>query len=152
MKKTEESPQRLRKPTQGKPVVGSSKTEQMLEKLRSEFLEFRRTHKPGTTIPNSLRAAAIGALHEGVDLARVRKACRITSEQLAYWMTSFQRTTAKQPISACGEPAHVFPVIRNPVEPTEAARPEEADAATSSSALELRIAGFAISIRSQPAQ
>lgn len=101
-------------------------------KLQQAFAQFRRTHRPGTRYPDSLRAAVVAALGGGASAAELLRACKLTAEQLAVW----QRREDGAMLS--GEPvrqqARVFSVVDDACEPAV----EE---------MELRIGGWAIRIR-----
>ncbi len=117
--------------------AGGAGARRRLEHLRRSFAKFRRVHRPRTRIPQELRDEALGALRCGASEPDVRRACRITLEQLQWW----QRCGAR-PCDPEEHTALVFPVVDEvsgvAIERTEDHAAQE---------LELRIGGWAICIR-----
>ena len=118
----------------------ATSNEQRIEHLRSGFAKFRRANRAQTRIPQALREEVLVALRGGAPELDVRRACRITREQLERWR---QREGASARSGALEERAvKVFPVVdENADEGSELAGDHGA------SELQLRIAGWAISIR-----
>jgi hypothetical protein len=82
-----------------------------IERLGAAFAAFRRTHKPGTRIPDALRGRVARALGQGVSRSRIQKACRLSWIQIKKMRSPqvVQRTTLAQPprvLSVVDERAH----------------------------------------------
>lgn len=115
-----------------------------LDHLRRTFEKFRRAHRPRTRIPRELREEALEALRRGVSELDVRRACRVTPEQLEWWR---RRRSGARTIAELDERAvRIFPVVD---EEQEAGASEVNARAAGQAAqhLELRIGGWAICIR-----
>ena len=112
----------------------------LVEQLRRSFAKFRRVQPLRTRIPDSLRNAALAALQGGTSESAVRRACGVTSDQLAQWRKHQQ--SRGQMREADVRAARVFPVVDEMagVELTPSGQPGPQD-------LELRIGGWAISVR-----
>jgi hypothetical protein len=125
---------------QGRTSGRATSIEQRIEHLRLRFAKFRRANRAGTRIPQGLREEALGALRGGAPELDVRRACRITREQLERWR---QRERASARNRSLEEHAvKVFPVVDE-----DAGVGTEAGGEHPASELELRIAGWTISIR-----
>jgi len=124
---------------QGRGGVGAS-VERELERLRRRFEVFRRTHGPGSRIPDGLRAAALAALDRGASEGDLRRACQATSGQLRQWGAQLRRGGEKEAASAEAV-ARVFDVVDDQavLESTPSGEP-------SSPELELRLGGWAVRI------
>lgn len=88
-----------------------TKASQRVEHLRRSFAKFRRGHPLRTTIPQTLRDEALAAMSGGVPELIVRRACRISPEQL-YWWRKAQRS-GQQGSESRRPKARVFPVVDN---------------------------------------
>jgi hypothetical protein len=109
-----------------------------IEHLRRDFVRFRRTHPLRTRIPDSLRNAALAALQDGAAESEVRRACGVTSDQIAQWDKSQQARAPRASLHQV-EP-QVFPVVEDAsdLQHGSEAEPQE---------LELRLGSWAISVR-----
>ena len=93
---------------------GGASAEVEVERLRRRFEAFRRSHEPGTRIPDALRAAALAALERGASTGDLFRVCRVTSAQLRQWRQHVRR---RAPVAAASPPvAHVFNVVDGPAE------------------------------------
>jgi len=92
----------------GRSGSGAS-TEAEVRRLGRRFEMFRRSHKPGTRIPDALRAAALATLEHGASTGDLLHACRVTSEQLRQWRRHLRR--GAQVAAAARPVAHVFNVV-----------------------------------------
>jgi transposase-like protein len=90
--------------------IGSgASTEVEVKRLGRRFEIFRRSHEPGTRIPEALRAEALATLERGASTGDVLRACRITSGQLRLWRKHLRRGTQG---GAVGKPvAQIFDVV-----------------------------------------
>jgi hypothetical protein len=115
------------------------RTEVEVKRLGRRFEMFRRSHEPGTRIPDALRAAALAALERGASTGDLHRACRVTSGQLRLWR---QRLGPGTQVGAGGKPvAHVLNVVDDQPEPdTELGCELEAPE------LELRLGRWAVRI------
>jgi hypothetical protein len=111
-----------------------------VEHLRRTFAKFRRAHRPRTRIPQELRDEALGALRCGVPELEVRRACRITQEQLERWRQRGHASVWNRDLDE--QPVRVFPVVDD-VSGMTVERTEDHTAQQ----LELRVGGWAICIR-----
>lgn len=119
---------------------GGARAQRRIEHLRRSFAKFRRAHRPRTRIPQELRDEALGALRCGAAELDVRRACRITQQQLERWR---QREHSGASNRALDEQAlRVFPVVDD-----EAGIAIERGGDQAAQQLELRIGGWAICIR-----
>ena len=111
-----------------------------VERLRRSFTKFRRAQPLRTRIPDSLRNAALAALQSGTSESAVRRACGVTSDQLAQWRKHQQSRGEMR--EADVRAARIFPVVEemDGAELTPSGQPVPRD-------LELRIGGWAISVR-----
>jgi hypothetical protein len=112
----------------------------IVEGLRRRFARFRRAHQPRTRFPPELRVAALEALRCGATELAVRRACGVSSIQMAQW-----RRGEESPVEArdlAGPEARVFAVVDAPPDLNVArtGAPAERD-------VELRLGGWAIWIR-----
>jgi len=117
-----------------------------LDHLRRTFEKFRRAHRPRTRIPRELREEALEALRRGVSELDVRRACRVTPEQLEWWRRKRRRNGARTIAELDERAVRIFPVVD---EEQEAVASEVTEPAAGHTAqhLELRISGWAICIR-----
>jgi len=109
-----------------------------IERLQRDFARFRRTHPLRTRIPDSLRSAALDALQNGAAESEVRRACGVTSDQIAQW-------TKSQPGHAPRARLHpveprIFPVVEDATDPQHGSEVEPPE-------LELRLGSWAVSVR-----
>jgi hypothetical protein len=111
-----------------------------VEALRQRFTEFRRAHKPRTRYPRALRSAVLAALRGGEAEPDVRRACGLTTVQIAAWR---QREEVEEPPRRTVEPAaQVFSVVEEiPVSGIHG------DVPLAGEDLELRIGGWTVRIR-----
>jgi hypothetical protein len=118
-----------------------------LDHLRRTFEKFRRAHRPRTRIPQDLREEALEALRRGVSESDVRRACRVTPEQLEWWRRRRRRRSGARTIAELDERAvRIFPVVDEEQE-AGASEVTERAAGQATQHLELRIGGWAICIR-----
>ena len=115
-----------------------------VDRLRRSFAKFRRDHPSRTRIPDSLRDTALAALRSGTPESEVRRACGVTSDQLAQWRK--RQEACAQTRDLDGLQPRVFPVVDDiaGIGMTPAGDPVQQD-------LELRIGGWAICIRQDEA-
>jgi transposase-like protein len=118
---------------------GGTSAEVEVERLGRRFEVFRRSHEPGSRIPDALRAAALAALDRGASTGDLYRACRVTSVQLRQWRQHVRR--GAQVAAAGGSVAHVFNVIDETTE-HEAGGGCEPEAPE----LELRVGRWAVRI------
>lgn len=111
-----------------------------LEHLRRSFTKFRDAHRPRTRIPQELREEALEALRCGAAEVDVRRACRITPEQLQWWRRRPRSGATNRDLNE--QAVRVFPVVE---EAAGVCIERAGDHAAQE--LELRIGGWAISIR-----
>lgn len=113
-----------------------------VERLRRDFTKFRREQPSRTRIPNSLRNAALAAVRSGTPESKVRRACGVTSDQLAQWRKHQEACAQARDLG--GQAPQVFPVVDDMdgigIGMTHAGGPVQQD-------LELRIGGWAICIQ-----
>ena len=121
--------------------TGEDESRCHIEWLQQLFAKFRQESRPHTRIPVALRSAALIALQSGARADEIRRACGLTSEQLAKW---------QQEPQICGDgvhqprpPARVFDVVD---EPRAVARAGKSD-----QSLELRVGEWVICIRQDAA-
>lgn len=125
---------------QGDGATRELNPELLVEDLRQRFARFRRGHRPRTRYPDALRSAVLAALRNGAAEPEVRRACRVSSDQLAAWR---RREGAPAGESGLAEQqARIFSVVDElpEVNVEHAVRPAEGD-------VELRVGGWAVCIR-----
>ena len=111
-----------------------------VERLRRDFAKFRREKPLRTRIPDSLRNAALAALRSGISESELRRACGVTSDQIAQWRKPQQELAhARGPE---GQAPRVFPVVDDLA---GAGMTHTGDVMQQE--LELRIGGWAICVR-----
>lgn len=116
-----------------------------LDHLRRTFEKFRHAHRPRTRIPLELREEALEALRRGVSESDVRRACRVTPEQLQWWKR--RRRSGARAIAELDErTVRIFPIVDEEQE-AGASELNEPAGVQAAQHLELRIGGWAISIR-----
>jgi transposase-like protein len=111
-----------------------------LEHLRRSFEKFRLAHRARRRIPQELRDAALEALRCGAPEVDVRRACHITPEQLHWWRR--RRRSGERNRDLNEQAVRVFPVVDELAGVTI-----ERAADPAAQELELRVGGWAISIR-----
>ena len=116
-----------------------------VECLRRIFARFRGEHPSRTRIPDSLRNAALAALRSGTSELEVRRACGVTSDQVAQWRKRQEARAQTRDLE--GQEPRVFPVVDDMagIGLTDAGDRVQ-------QGLELRVGGWAISIRQVEAQ
>jgi len=111
-----------------------------LERLRRRFEAFRREHRLRTPIPQALREQVLAQLSGGTPELMVRRACRISPEQLFWWRkaqsSGAQRSDHEQ------REVRVFPVVDEVAESTV-----ERDGGSEAQELQLCVGGWAICVR-----
>jgi hypothetical protein len=121
-----------------------------LEDLVDRFARFRSEHPRGTRIPADLRAGALALLDGGIAPADLHRTCGVSWSQVVAWRAADQTVSAIVRTSEGGEKnadARVFSVI------DECSEGHADSAATSGSALELRVGPWSVSVRlADPAQ
>ena len=108
--------------------------------LERSFARFRGEHPPRTRISHALRNAALAALRGGTPALDVRRACGVTSDQLAQWQKG--QENAAESCDLAEQKTRVFPVIDD-----VAGVVMTDDGGFVQQALELRMGGWALSIR-----
>ena len=93
----------------GRDSVSDVNAPRRVEQLRQSFAKFRRTHRPRTRIPGTLREATLAALQRGTTELEVRRACGVTAEQIAQWR--HHRGSCAERGDLSGQEAQVFPVV-----------------------------------------
>jgi transposase-like protein len=110
-----------------------------VEELRTRFVAFRRDNPRNTRIPADLRAAVVAAMRRGVTPTRLRRACGLSTSQLARWRAGARE---RRRATLRSQHARVFSVVGEappcPQEPT--APPPAHD-------LELRLGPWSVSVR-----
>jgi hypothetical protein len=127
--------------SQSSTVANVAAANPRIERLRRDFARFRRTHPLRTRIPDSLRNAALAALQHGVAESEVRRACGVTSDQIAQWTKSQQKHAPRARLHPV-EP-RVFPVVQDATDQQHGSEAEPQE-------LELRLGGWAVSVRHLP--
>jgi len=114
--------------------------ELLVEDLRQRFARFRRGHRPRTRYPDALRAAVLAALRSGAAEPDVRRACRVSSDQLAAWRR--REVVPAEESGLAEQQARIFSVVDElpEVNVERAVRPADGD-------VELRVGGWAVWIR-----
>jgi hypothetical protein len=125
--------------TGGEADADDTGAELRLEHLRRSFEEFRRRHRSGTRIPQTLRDQAMQVLRCGTSELQVRRACRISHTQMHWWRQG-QRPCA-QGTQLREHEARVFPVVYDvPAVAAEDTREHDAQQ------LQMRVGRWVISI------
>ena len=118
----------------------NSSTIHIIEGLSRRFAEFHRRHPRRTRVPDELRRDTLAALRQGVTRTQLRRACGVSSKQLAQW----QKSHGKIPKNAARATpdARVFSVVGDgPAQRAESLSSEQ------DQLLELRLDGWSISVR-----
>ena len=110
-----------------------------VDELTTRFATFRRDNPRNTRIPDDLRAAVVVAIRRGVTATRLRRACGLSTSQLAQWRASARGPLRSTPGS---QHARVFSVVGEapPRPPQPTAPPPAHD-------LELRLGPWSVSVR-----
>ena len=111
-----------------------------LENLRRIFTKYRREHRSRARIAQSLRDAALDAIQSGIPEQSVRRACRISREQLGFWRR--RQRVSEQGLGLPEKEARIFPVVDDSRETCEEDAGERAV-----SDLRLRVGQWEICIR-----
>ena len=111
-----------------------------LENLRRIFTKYRREHRSRARIAQSLRAAALEAIQSGIPEPKVRRACRISREQLVFWRRG--QRVSEQGLGLPEKQARIFPVVDDSGETCDEGAEQSAV-----SDLHLRIGRWEICIR-----
>lgn len=110
-----------------------------VDELTTRFATFRRDNPRNTRIPDDLRATVVAAMRRGVTATRLRRACGLSTSQLAQW-----RANARGPAHATlrSQHARVFSVVGE-------AHPRSPEPTAPSPAhdLELRLGPWSVSVR-----
>jgi hypothetical protein len=93
----------------GDEAASSDTNAERLENLRRIFTKYRREHRSRARIAQSLRDAALEAIHSGIPERDVRRACRISREQLGFWRR--RRRVSEQGLGLPEKKARIFPVV-----------------------------------------
>jgi hypothetical protein len=121
--------------------AGDESRERRLFELGKKYATFRQENRPRTRIPDYLRDSALEEIQRGTPESEVIKACKVSHELLDRWREVKcghpRRVKAKKP------KARVFPVIDEKASGIES----PVIGAEESSTLQLRIGGWAITIR-----
>mgnify|MGYP001825303660 CR=1 FL=1 len=113
-----------------------------VDHLRRRFAQFRATHPLRTRIPSRLRTAALAAVQDGATESDVRRACGVTSDQLAQWRAGHAVSASRSGADAVPS-ARVFPVTA-----TEAdVGATDHGPAPGTVSVELRVGGLSIVVR-----
>lgn len=118
----------------------SDATAERLENLRRIFAKYRREHRSRARIAQSLREAALEAIRSGIPEQSVRRACRISREQLGYWRRG--QRESEHGLDFPEKKARIFPVVDDSCEPCE-----EGVKRSAVCDLNLRVGRWEISIR-----
>ena len=132
--------QRIRNEGQGDATAFRDAPAERLEHLRRVFAKFRREHRPRARIARTLREAALEAIQSGISEHSVRRACRISREQLDWWRRSENKN--EQQLEKPEQKARIFPVVDDSRETSG-----EGDVEAGASDLHLRMGRWEISIR-----
>lgn len=116
-------------------------SDRQVERLRQQFARFRRTHTSGTRYPQGLREAVLRALDGGASELELRRACGLSTAQLAAWRR--RGLTAARGSTVAIQPARVFPVV----DESPDASVEHAALHSGAEDIELRIGGWVVRIR-----
>lgn len=110
-----------------------------VDELTRRFATFRRNNPRHTRIPGDLRAAVVVAMRRGVTATRLRRACGLSTSQLARWRAS-ARAPSRSTVSS--QHARVFSVVGE-----APPRPPEPTAPSPAHDLELRLGPWSVSVR-----
>jgi hypothetical protein len=92
-----------------------------IRQLERRFAKFRRDHPSQTRVPDSLRAAVLAAVREGMTPAQLRRFCGLSPNQLEYWQKNeLKRQT---PVELAVQEPQIFSVVED--EPRPTAKPAE---------------------------
>jgi hypothetical protein len=121
-------------------AASSDTNAERLENLRRIFSKYRREHRSRARIAQSLRNAALDAIHSGIPERDVRRACRISREQLGFWRRC--RRVSEQGLGLAEKKARIFPVLDDSGETCDEGAEQRAV-----SELHLRVGRWEICIR-----
>jgi len=124
----------------GDETASSDPNAERLEDLRRVFTKYRREHRSRARIAQSLRDAALEAIQSGIPEPKVRRACRISREQLSFWRRR-QRVNEKG-LGLPQKRARIFPVVDDSGETCD-----EGGEQSAVSELHLRVGRWEICIR-----
>ena len=110
-----------------------------IDELRESFAAFRRENPRNTRIPGDLRAAVIAAMRRGATVTRLRRACGLSTSQLARWRAGAGRP-ARSTVRA--QQARVFSVVGEAPSPRR-----ELPGCPPGHDLELRLGPWSVSVR-----
>jgi len=125
---------------QGDESATSDTEAERLENLRRIFAKYRREHRSRARIAQCLRDAALEAIQSGIPERDVRRACRISREQLGFWRR--RQRVSEQGLGLPEKKARIFPVVDDSRETSDEGAEQSAV-----SALHLRVGRWAICIR-----
>jgi hypothetical protein len=101
--------QRVKIDGHGDETATSDTRAERLENLRRIFAKYRREHRSRARIAQSLRDTALEAIQSGIPERDVRRACRISREQLGFWRR--HQRVSEQGLGLPENKARVFPVV-----------------------------------------
>ena len=110
-----------------------------VDELKERFAVFHREYPRNTRIPGDLRAAVIAAMRRDVSATRLRRACGLSTSQLARWLA---RDQDPAPFPLRAQHARVFSVVGE-----TPPRPPKPTAPPPTHELELRIGQWSVSVR-----
>ena len=118
----------------------NSSSNHILDGLSQRFAEFHSRHPRRTRVPDDLRRDTLVALRQGVTRTQLRRACGVSSKQLAQWQNS--RGKILKNAARATPDARVFSVVGDG--PAQRAEPSSSE---QDHQLELRLDGWSISVR-----
>lgn len=124
----------------GQTGAGGARAQRRIEHLRRSFAKFRRANRPRARIPQELRDEALAALRCGAPEFDVRRACRVTQQQLECWRQRKRSGARNRDLDE--QAVRVFPVVDD-----EAGVAHERTGDQAAQQLELRIGGWSVCIR-----
>jgi len=124
----------------GDESASSDTNAERLENLRRIFTKYRREHRSRARIAQSLRDAALEAIQSGIPEQLVRRACRISREQLGFWRRG--QRVSEQGLGLPQKKARIFSVVDDSRE-----RCDEGAEQSAVRDLHLRVGRWEISIR-----
>ena len=108
-----------------------------LDKLATQFEEFRLGHRPRATIPDELRKAAVSTVGDVVSASAVAKKCGLSCSQLRKWKRVYFGEATEHEVP--NDDIQILSVT----EPL----PEPPIRAANSETLELKIGSWSVSIK-----
>ena len=118
----------------------NSSTNHIIEGLSRRFAEFHSRHPRRTRVPDDLRRDTLAALRQGVTRTQLRRACGVSSKQLAQWQNSHGKISKNA--TRATQDTRVFSVVGE-----DAAQRAESLNSEQDHQLELRLDGWTISVR-----